>query len=390
MIDTRNKVFNESLIAFNNKENLIINQGGTSSGKTYSILQLLWYIATKSQKSRVISVVSYAFPHLRLGAVRDFDNILLSAGIIPGNVRNKTEMTYKIGNSIIEFFGTENIGKVHGPRRDILFINEANNLKHDNIYTQLAIRTRECTFLDYNPVQSFWVQEDIIPNFKHTFIKSTYKDNNFLDTNIIMQIESRKKNENWWKVYGLGELGTLEGAIFQNWRYENTGEVNEALRIFPSAYGLDFGFHPDPDSLNKIAIDEKNKKIYVKEIIYETLLGTDDLTMKMSNEIPNRSDLIIADSSNPRMIHDLSKRFNIRGVVKGSGSVLEGIRIMQDYQIIISSNSFNIAKEFQNYRWSDKKAGIPLDAFNHGIDNIRYVVLSNTAHRVKTKFAAGR
>jgi phage terminase large subunit len=357
------KVFEKNILAYQAGENLIINQGGTSSSKTYSVLQLLFLIAKLQKKARVISVVSYAFPHLRLGAVRDFDNILLDAGIIPGEVCNKTEMTYHIGNSLIEFFGTENLGKVHGPRRDILFINEANNVKHD-IYTQLAIRTRECTFIDYNPVQSFWVQDEIIPKFKHTFIKSTYADNNFLDANTIMQIEARRTNENWWKVYGLGELGTLEGAILTNWRY---GAFDDSL---PSGFGMDFGFN-DPDVLVKVAIDDKNKKIYCDEKIYKSGNSAGDLRQLMQPHC-DRNAQIIADCADARMIAELSRYFNIKPVDKSKWTVVEALKMMQDYEIIITENSFNIAKELQNYIWSDKKAGIPLSGFDHSIDSIRY------------------
>jgi phage terminase large subunit len=369
-------VFGKNVIAYDNQCNLIINQGGSSSSKTYSILQLLFFIAFNQKKHRIISVVSYAFPHLRLGAIRDFDNILISNGIIPDEVRNKTDMTYRIGNSIIEFFGTENLGKVHGPRRDILFINEVNNVKYD-IYTQLLIRTRECTFVDFNPTQRFWIHDEVIPKFDHTFIKSTYRDNNFLDLNTIKQIESRRGNTQWWQVYGEGEIGVLEGAIFNNWRYENDGECNEAFARIPYGHAMDFGFHPDPDSLNKIAVDSKHKKMYVDEMIYQNMLGLSELEAKMEGLI-DKNKIIIADSSSPRMIYDLGKKFNIKGVVKGAGSVVEGIRLMQDYEIILSKRSYNLGKEFQNYVWSDKKSGIPIDAFNHGIDNIRYYLQTNT------------
>lgn len=368
-LEPRNKVFDESLDAFYNGVSLIINQGGTSSGKTYSILQLLYIIASESPKRRIISVVSYAFPHLRLGAVRDFDNILMDAGIIPDEVRNKTEMTYQIGNSIIEFFGTENLGKVHGPRRDILFINEANNVKFD-IYTQLAIRTRECTFLDYNPVQRFWVQDELIPNFKHVFIKSTYNDNRFLDANTIMQIEARKKNENWWRVYGLGELGTLEGAIFQNWRYEHPGEIDQSFKENSFGYGLDYGYSPDPDAMLKIAINKKSKTIYCQELIYKTNNGTDDLIREIKR-FYKAPELIIAESASPRTNADLSKHFNIKAVSK-TRTVADWLRELQDFEIVISENSYNLAKELQNYIWSDKKAGVPLDSYNHLCDSMRY------------------
>jgi phage terminase large subunit len=224
--------------------------------------------------------------------------------------------------------------------------------------------------LDYNPVVLFWVHDEIIPHFKHVFIKSTYLDNKFLDKNIVEQIESRRHNENWWKVYGLGELGSLEGAIFQNWRYEQPGEVDRAFKEHPCGYGLDYGYSPDPDAMCKVAIDRKRKIIYAKELIYSTNNGTSDLinAIKMFYK---QGELIIAESASPRTNADLSKHFNLKPVSK-TRTVADWLREMQDYEIVISENSFNLAKELQNYIWSDKKAGVPLDAWNHIIDALRY------------------
>jgi len=370
-------IFTKNIEAYKGASTLTINQGGTSSSKTYSILQLIFLIAFLQKKARIISVVSFALPHLKLGAIRDFNSILISNGIIPDDVCKKTDMEYTIGNSIIEFFGTENLGKVHGPRRDILFINEANNIKYD-IYTQLAIRTRECIFLDYNPVQSFWVHDELIPNFKHTFIKSTYKDNEYLDSNTVKQIELRKGNANWWRVYGEGEIGILEGAIYTNWHY---GEFDTSLSY---GFGLDFGFFPDPDALIKVAIDKKNKKIYAKECFYENNQLIDNLKSNVSGYVKG-SELIIADSASPRMIAELKSKFNVRPVIKTSGSIKEGIRIIQDYELVIDPDSFNLAKELNNYSWSDKKSGIPIDAYNHLLDPLRYWALTHLSSRPATK-----
>jgi phage terminase large subunit len=359
-------VFERNIEAFNNNDLLIINQGGTSSSKTYSILQLLFLIAFLQLKHRIISVVSFALPHLKLGAIRDFNNILMSNGIIPDQVCKKTDMEYSIGNSIIEFFGTENLGKVHGPRRDILFINEANNIKHD-IYTQLAIRTRETIFIDYNPVQSFWAHEEVMPNFQHRFIKSTYQDNNFLDINTIRQIEARRKNENWWRVYGLGEIGKLEGTIFTNWSY---GQFDNSL---PHSFGIDFGFN-DPDALVKIAVDSKRKIIYVDEKLYKSGNSAAQLKLWMTMHCSS-NDLITADCADARMISTLKSDFNIYPVNKSKWTIPEALKMMQDYQFVITESSFNLAKELNNYCWSDKRAGIPIDAYNHLIDAIRYAFI---------------
>lgn len=368
------EVFARNIAAYNDKKTLIINSGGTSSGKTFSILQLLFLIALIKQRPRVISVVSYAFPHLRLGAVRDFDSILLDAGIIPDQVRNKTEMTYSIGNSLIEFFGTENLSKVHGPRRDILYINEANNVKYD-IYTQLAVRTRECTFIDFNPVQRFWVHDELIPKFPHVLINSTYKDNPYLNQNVIDQIESRRDNENWWRVYGMGELGVLEGAVFQNWRYAEEGEIERAWVAFPYGYGLDYGFHPDPDAMVKVAIDKHRRIIYLKEMLYANNQGTTDL-INAIRQFYKPGELIVAESATPRTNADLGKHFNIKPVRK-TRTVADWLREMQDYLIVVDRDSYNLTKELQNYVWSNKKAGVPVDGYNNIIDAARYYFIMN-------------
>jgi phage terminase large subunit len=371
------KVFSKNIAAYNQKESLIINQGGTSSSKTYSILQLLFLIAYYSTRALVISVVSYAFPHLRLGAIRDFDNILIGEGIIPGDICNKTEMIYRIGNSVIEFFGTENLGKVHGPRRDILFINEANNIKYD-IYTQLLIRTRECVFLDYNPTQSFWVHEEVMPSFKHQFIKSTYLDNNFLNENTIKQIEGRRKNANWWRVYGEGETGILEGAIFTNWKF---GVFDMAL---PFTFGMDFGFN-DPDTLIKVAIDTKNKIIYADEKLYKSGNSSAQLKLWVTMHC-SKDDLIIADCADARMIAELKADFNIYPVNKAKWTVAEALKMMQSFQFVITETSYNLSKEMNNYVWDDKKAGVPIDAFNHCIDPIRYVYVRHVSNSTGPSF----
>jgi|WetSurMetagenome_2_1015567.scaffolds.fasta_scaffold07132_7 phage terminase large subunit len=357
-----------NMAAYNeNESGLFINQGGTSSTKTYSILQLLYLIAKRSKRRLIISVCSYALPHLRLGAVRDFEKILSDEGCNIGEIRNKTENIYEIGNSIIEFFGTDNLAKVHGPRRDILFINEANHIKYD-IYIQLAIRTRAAIFIDYNPTMEFWVHDEIIPKEKHVFIKSTYRDNPFLDLATIQRIEARRNNENWWRVYGEGEVGQLEGTILSNWRYLKKDEKwGEGLSF---GFGLDFGFN-DPDALVKVAIDNRTKKMYWDEKIYKDGNSFEQLRLLVASHC-TRNDSIIADCADARMINELKKYFNIKPIIKSDGTVSEVLKLMQDYEHILTPTSFNLAKEFNNYIWNDKKAGIPMDAFNHLIDAGRY------------------
>jgi phage terminase large subunit len=369
------KIFSKNLQAYIDRNLLIINQGGSSSSKTFSVLQLLYQIAITSKSKKIISIVSYTFPHLKLGAIRDFENILIEECIVIENIRNKTELTYQVGNCIIEFFSADNLSKVHGPRRDILFINECNHLSYD-VYTQLVIRTKKAVFLDYNPVREFWVHTEVIPKEKHVLIKSTYKDNCYLDQSIIDKIESRQSNENWWRVYGLGEVGYLEGTIFNSWIY---GEFDNSL---PYVYGLDFGVK-DPDAMIKVAVNHKTKQIYLDEIIYKNNQNTDTLYREISAKISKRNALIIADSAGLRTIKDLQlKGLNVKSVVKNK--ILDDIKLISNYQLVLTENSYNLAKELMNYVWADKKGEVPIDDQNHGLDSVRYAttVLINKKKKI--------
>jgi len=362
-------VFIKNLEAYQQGESLIINQGGQGSSKTYSILQLIYFIAKKEAKR--ITVASYALPHLKAGAMADFDAILRSVGEDPMGLKNISESLYHVGKSTITFFGIEgNLARAHGVRRDLLFINEVNHKVTYEVYDQLASRTQGAVFIDYNPTQEFWLQETVIPNFKHKMIISTYIDNPFLPDSEVRNILAKKDKlgfENWWKVYGLGQLGKLEGCIFMNWSY---GEFDNNL---PVIYGLDFGFNA-PDALVKIAVDNKRKLIYWDERVYKSGNSSADLKELIAQNC-TRNNLIIADCADARLINDMKKYFNIKPTNKQTWTVSEAIKLMQNYEMIITESSQSLAKEFNNYLWSDKKAGIPVDAFNHLIDAGRYAFL---------------
>lgn len=358
------RVFDKNIEAYRSGEPLIVNCGGTRSSKSYSILQLLYYIAKGSKKPLIISVVSRALPHLKLGVMRDFENILIGIGENVDKCKNKTDNYFKIGHSIIEFWGTDNIGKVHGPQRDILFVNEANFIKKD-IYDQLAVRTKGCIFIDFNPSREFWYHLEIQGKEQHCFIQSTYLDNNCLSKEQIERIEAKKVNEQWWRVYGLGELGRLEDAILTNWDY---GDFDFSL---PIAYGLDFGTK-DPDAFVKVAIDRKQNIIYASEQVYQSGLSTAQLaSIIKSRNVGNG--MIVADSAAARTIIDLKQTgLNIKPVKKTP--ILDGIKLLRDYRIIIDPNSYNLARELNSWVWVDKKGQVPLDADNHLIDAMRYIV----------------
>lgn len=356
--------------AYEAGHSLIINQGGQGSSKTYSILQLLYLLAKKSVEGLRITVASYALPHLKAGAMADLDRILTSFGESPSLIKNISTSTYFIGNSQIQFYGISgNLAMAHGVRRDILFINECNRKITYEVYDQLASRTQHCVFLDYNPDQEFWLMTKVMPDFKHELIISTFLDNPYLPAGELENILSKKDKagyENWWKVYGLGQLGKLEGCIFPNWRYGDW----PAGKAY--GHGLDFGFNA-PDALVRMIVDDKAKVCYWDERIYKSGNSSDDLRQLVSHHC-SRNDLIIADSADARMIKELGKYFNVKPTNKGKAgwSVAEAIKVMQAYEHILTEDSPNLSKEFNNYIWSDKKAGIPIDAFNHLIDGGRY------------------
>lgn len=352
----------------NLRNRIRIIQGGTSAGKTYSILQLLIFLCLKNAYD--ISIVSESIPHLRRGALKDFLKLMAQMGLLKDSNFNRSTLTYTFDNgAIMEFFSADQPDKLRGARRDILFINECNNIDLES-FNQLEVRTRLFCYLDYNPTHEFWVQTDLINNkdIDTGFVKVTYKDNEALSKQIIESIESRKSNEYWWRVYGEGETGILEGAIFKN---IEQGAFDNSL---PYAYGIDFGFHPDPTVCVKIAIDEKRKLIYTKELFNAHKL-TEMQIIEMLSQSCGKNDAITADCAEPRLIEAIRDNgFNIYSAEKGDGSVREGILFIQDYKIVYDENSPNLLKSLQNYCWNDKRAGIPRHEFSHFCDAMRYGV----------------
>ena len=350
---------------------LIINEGGQGSSKTYSILQVIYNALSSGPKMKT-TFCSYALPHLKQGVISDFDNILTSFGEEINEIKSQpSQPVYHIGKSEINCYGVEgNIAMAHGPRRKILYINECNRKITYDVFDQLFSRS-EITFIDYNPDQSFWMHEKVMPNIPHVIIRSNLTDNPYIPKNELDNIlMKRDKPEfaNWWKVYGLGMLGKLEGAIYTNWEY---GLFDDSL---PYSYGEDFGFNPDPDTLIKVAIDRKKKIIYAKECFYTNFQGTERLIENVWRFV-TKNELIIADSSSNRIISDLRQSgLNVLPCVKYSGSVLDGIKLINNYKIVITEDSHNLAKELNNYIWNDRRAGIPIDAWNHLLDALSYNV----------------
>jgi len=363
------RVFKKTRRAFDEGKKIVIHQGGTGSGKTEDIMIFLIFQIALNEKNKIITVVSESRPHLDIGVIRIMKKHLMKANIFSTSEFNETQgrYTFKKTGTILEFFSADRIDKALGARRDWLFGNEINSLKKD-VWDELARRS-ENVIGDFNPTVQFWL-EDWIGNYNYTeIITSNYLDNPFLPATERDKIIKRaEKDPNFYRVHILCEYGGMDGLIYPNWSY---GDFDTSL---PYGFGLDFGFHPDPDSMVKIAIDKGRKKIYIKECFYETNQLLSNLRSNVLRNVkPN--ELIIADSASPRMIAELENEFNIHPVLKYAGSVMEGIRVMQDFELIIDKESLNLVKELRNYIWSDKKAGIPVDDFNHCLDASRYYVM---------------
>ena len=382
------KVIRESYRAFRAGFRVIVNQGGTRSGKTYSMVQLLFLIANAGVFN--IDVVSESMPHLKRGALNDFQENLDNRGLIEGEhyEHNRTDSFYTFPNgSKVTFFSADDWGKVKGSRRDVLFINECNRINYE-VYRQLAVRTTKCIFLDYNPDSEFWLQTKNIQCKDTTkVIISTYKDNPFLPKVQIEEIESNKGDAEWWKVYGLGLMGTHKGLIYKNWDIVKDIPANANLL----GYGLDFGYQNDKTAI--VAAYMFQGELYLKQHCYQTGLTNDRIAEILKGLPPSTT---IADCAEMKSIDEI-KAFGVRNVrpcVKGKDSVNNGIQILQRYKMHVVQDSLDLIYELRNYKWmEDKTTGETLNVPNkamhvdHALDALRYLASamlvqhrSGTAH----------
>lgn len=347
--------------------------GGTSAGKTVSILQILIDYAQSTQ-GQLISVVSESFPHLRRGAMRDFLSIMASQGYFKDHLWTKTDYTYHFETgSKIEFFSADQPGKVRGPRRDVLFVNEANNVPYE-AFDQLRIRTRKIIWIDFNPTSEFWAYTEIMPNYEHDFATLTYKDNEALDPLIVSDIESHRHNKNWWLVYGLGQLGEAEGRIYTGWSIID--EVPHEARL--ERRGLDFGYSNDPAAL--VDIYYYNGGYILAERLYRKGMHNKPIA-DFINNLEQPATLVMADSAEPKSIDELRLYgVNVLGAKKtgygGKSYVNAGIDFVQDQRISVTKASVNLIREYRNYMWQFDKDGKqlkdPEPGNDHAMDALRY------------------
>jgi phage terminase large subunit len=344
--------------------------GGTSASKTISIIQILIHQAQTDKNPTLTSITSESVPHLKRGAMRDFLNIMQEHNYFKDANWNKSDFTYTFETgSKIEFFSLDMPHKVRGPRRDRLFINEANNIPVET-FEQLEVRTKHEIWLDWNPTREFWFYTDYKGKSNVDFLILTYKDNEALDPNIVASIESRRDNKNWWQVYGEGQLGEVEGKIYTGWKLD--ADLPHEARL--ERRGLDFGYAHDPACL--VDIYYYNGGYIVDELLFRVGMKNRQLADVILNQ-PDPNVLVVADSAEPKSIEEMMEYgVNIIGANKGPGSVNQGIQWVQGQQISVTKRSKNVREAYKNYMWKTDREGNILSEPDHymsdAMDAIRY------------------
>ena len=374
---TTTRVFKETVKAWSDCKRRIKHEGGTSSTKTYSVLQFLVYIARHAKEPLLISVVSETLPHLKRGAIRDFFNIV-GESQDSNRYWSKTEFIYSRPDwkGQIEFFGADNPAKVRGPRRKILFINEANNVQWETAQG-LDVRTELFTILDWNPVGEFWAHEQWLDD-DNAYCHSTYLDAvDVLPAEVVKTIESyRDKDPNWWNVYGLGLLGKIEGLVHPNFL-----QVEELPGMGTEVYGLDWGFASDPTVLVKNVVI--GDKLYSKQMFYDySALTNGQIAQRMTLLGVDPKTPIYADPDEPKSIEEIRKMgFNIMEAVKGPGSVEYGTQRVNQFYQYWTKDSLDCIKEQRNFRYIKKMVqgreiftDETAHQYSHGMSARRYAV----------------
>ena len=357
------------------KTRFVVNIGGSRSTKTYSILQLLIVKALESVEPLVISIVRKSLPSLRISVMRDFLDILKQLDLYNSENHNKTENTYLLNNALIEFFSIDDAQKRRGTKRDILFVNEVNELTWEDFF-QLNIRTTQQVFMDFNPSETFWYNDQIQHRDDVTIIHSTYKDNPYLNEDQVNEIERLQHTDlQYYQIYALGEFAGQVDLIYTYIPVDDIPTFGAKL----VALGLDWGYSNDPTALLEVWL--WNDAIYFNELLYRPGLTNQDIINELNELGVDRYVEIIADSAEPKSIEEIRRAgFNIKPATKGPDSIMNGIDILKRHRIHVTKQSTNIIKELNGYKWVTDKDGNklnkPIDMFNHALDAARYVALN--------------
>jgi len=358
--------------AYGSKTRITCLQGGTRSSKTYSLCQL-FIVKCLEETGKVFTICRKTLPALKGTAYRDVLNILKELDLYLEENHNKSDLSYKLNGNIIEFISVDQPQKIRGRKRNYLWLNEANEFSYED-WQQLILRTTDKIYLDYNPSDPYsWIYEKVHTRDDCTFLQSTYQANPFLDADTIAEIERLKElDPDYWRVYGLGEIGTIQTMIFRNF---NLVDDMQGKLI---GYGLDFGFTNSPTAL--VEVRQQDDQLYIKELLYEKRLTNTDLANKLKELGISRQAEIIGDSAEPKSIEEIYRQgFNIKPAKKGAGIHL-GLDIMRRYKLHITKDSVNAIKEFRGYKWATDKNGdvlnTPVKVNDHLVDACRYLCLN--------------
>jgi|TARA_R110000803_G_C11942717_1_gene316781 phage terminase large subunit len=357
-----------------NQKKIVVEQGGTRSGKTYNIILWIIFEYCTRNNNKIITICRKTFPSLRATVLRDFMSILQTNNIYSEHFHNKSNSEYHLFGNLVEFISLDQPQKIRGRKRDLLFVNEANELYFED-WQQLLFRTQDKIIIDFNPSDEYhWIYDRVIPREDCAFFKTTYLDNPFVEDSIIKEIERlRDTDEQYWQVYGLGERSASRSTIF---KYVEVNRIPQEANLI--AYGMDFGYTNDPTTF--VSVYTEGYNLYVKEHLYRTQMTTQDINVFLREQNLSGNP-IYADSAEPRLISELRRMgHNILPSIKGRDSVNAGIDLLKRYKIHILSSSTNAISEFRAYKWREDKSGmlvnIPEDKHNHIIDPCRYATYS--------------
>lgn len=373
------RTFEKICAALDEEPRYIDNRGGARSGKTYAELQLAALLAMKDPQPTITSVVSENLPHLKRGAIRDFRDALSNEGLWDENAWNKSECIYTFPNgSIIEFFGADVPGKLQGPARDRLIINEANRVEWEAA-RQLMVRTAGLVIYDYNPSAPFWGTDEIPRRERYTLVHTTFEDNDFLPDEVRREIQANKGTGNWWRVYGLGLIGQVEGQVFN---FKLVDDMPDPAG-FIETWGMDFGFTNDPTTLIRCLVHTGRCEIYADQLIWQTGMKNPDIAAALQDlgiKRPGNGPTVWADCAEPKSIKEVEGYgLNVKGCDKRT-QIREQIQSLQAWTIYVTKRSADLINEGRKYLYKQRPDGTytnePIEFFNHGIDALRYAVYS--------------
>lgn len=368
----------------NSQSKITCLQGGSRSGKTYNTLLWIIFSYCNNNSGKVISICRKTLPSLKASVLRDFLEILRANDLYSEIYHNKTSNEYWLNGNLIEFFSLDMGSRVRGRKRDLLFVNEANEIDYE-AWNQLLFRTDGNIIIDYNPHDQFhWIYDKVLERPDCSLHISTFMDNPFLSETLKQEIQRLKDTDpEYWRVYGLGLRGQNRSLVF---KFQIADEIPATARFI--AYGLDFGYASDPSSLCATYIDGDN--MYCKELLYETGLTNQDIAKKLEQLGLDRRDEVFADSSEPKSIEEIHRMgWNIKG--KKKYEINYGIDLIRRYKLHITKESINAIRELESYKYVEDRNGNPtnkpVDQNNHFCDSLRYSVVHKLSYPNYCRYA---